>query len=154
LNLGKTGAPVALTPANILQHILDLGQALDEQNVPEEGRYLILPFWATNLLKQSDIKAAYLTGDTISPLRNGLVGMVDRFKVFNSNLLPVMTDGTAKTTYIYAGIDYGLTYAAQLTKTETLRAQTTFGEIMRGLFVYGHKVVKPEALAALYCTKG
>lgn len=153
INLGATGAPVALDASNILQHILDLGQVLDEQNVPEEGRYLIMPFWATNLLKQSDIKAAYLTGDSTSPLRNGLVGMVDRFKVFNSNLLPVMTDGTAQTTYIYAGISYGLTYAAQLTKTETLRAESTFGEIMRGLFVYGHKVIKPEAIAALYCTK-
>jgi len=153
INLGTTGAPIALDRTNILEHILNLGQVLDEQNVPEQGRYLIMPFWATNLLKQSDIKAAYLTGDSTSPLRNGMVGMVDRFTVYNSNLLPIMTDGTAKTTYIYAGIDYGLTFAAQLTETETLRSVSTFGTIMRGLFVYGYKVIKPEAIAALYCTK-
>jgi hypothetical protein len=53
-----------------------MGQVLDEQNVPETGRFLLLPFWATNLLKQSDLKAVYLTGDGTTPLRNGRVGTV------------------------------------------------------------------------------
>lgn len=150
VNLGATGSPIALAKTNILDTILYLGQVLDEQNVPESGRFLILPFWATTRLKMSDIKEANLTGDSVSPLRNGRVGMVDRFTIYNSNLLPTYTDGSDTTTHLIAGTKAGLTFATQLTKTETLRAESTFGEIMRGLMVYGSKVIKPEALAAAY----
>lgn len=150
LNLGVTGTPVALATTNILDLILDMGQALDEQNVPETGRYLILPFWATTRLKKSDIKDASLSGDGVSPLRNGRVGMIDRFTVYNSNLLARYTDGSDTTWDILAGHKDGLTFATQLTKVETLRAESTFGEIMRGLMVYGSKVVKPEALVRAY----
>jgi hypothetical protein len=150
INLGATGAPVQLTSANILQTILNMGQVLDEQNVAETGRWLAMPFWATTLLKLSDIKDASLTGDGTSPLRNGRVGMIDRFTVYNSNLLPNYVDGANNTFSIIAGTTAGLTFATQLTNTESLRAESTFGEIMRGLMVYGHKVVKPEALTTAY----
>lgn len=149
INLGVTGTPLQVTKANVLDTILYMGQVLDEQNVPETGRFLILPFWATTLLKMSDIKDASLTGDGTSPLRNGRVGVIDRFTVYNSNLLPRYVDGVATTNFI-AGTNYGLTFATQLTKTESLRAESTFGNIMRGLMVYGHKVIKPEALVSAY----
>ena len=154
IDLGATGSPEAVTSSNILEYILKMGQVLDEQNVPETGRFLILPYWATTRLKLSDIKDASLVGDGTSVLRNGRVGVIDRFTVYNSNLLPTYTDGSDKTTHFIAGTKAGLTFATQLTKTETLRAESTFGDIMRGLMVYGHKVVKPEALVALYAKKG
>lgn len=154
IDLGATGAPEAVTSSNILEYILKMGQVLDEQNVPETGRFLVLPFWATTRLKLSDIKDASLTNDGSSPLRNGRVGMIDRFTVYNSNLLPTYTDGSDKTTHFLAGTKDGLTFATQLTKTESLRAESTFGNIMRGLMVYGTKVIKPEALVALYAKQG
>ena len=162
INLGATNTPVAITKDTILEKILHMGQVLDEQNVPETGRWLIMPFWATTLLKMSDIKDASLTGDGSTPLRNGRVGIIDRFTIYNSNLLPRFTDvldpgGTpvsVNTTEFLAGTDYGLTFATQLTKTESLRAESTFGNIMRGLMVYGHKVIKPEALTRLYVRQG
>lgn len=149
INLGTTGAPLTITKNNILDTILYMGQVLDEQNVPETGRFLLLPYWATTMLKMSDIKDASLSGDSTSPLRNGRVGTIDRFVLYNSNLLPV-TSG--KTEFI-AGTNAGLTFATQLTKTESLRAESTFADIMRGLLVYGHKVVKPEALTSAIVTK-
>jgi hypothetical protein len=154
VNLGTTGSPLAITKTNILDTILYMGQVLDEENVPESGRFLILPFWATTLLKLSDIKDASLTGDGMSPLRNGRVGMIDRFTIYNSNLLPMFVDGSDRTTQFMAGTKAGLTFATQLTNTESLRPESTFGELMRGLMVYGHKVIKPEALAAAYVKKG
>lgn len=154
LNLGATGAPITLTKDNVLDTILALGQALDEQNVPETGRYLLLPFWATTKLKLSDIKDASLTGDGTSPLRNGRVGVIDRFMVYNSNLLAKYTDGADTTWDLLAGHKDGLTFATQLTKVESLRAESTFGDIMRGLMVYGHKVVKGEAIARAYVKAG
>lgn len=153
INLGVTGTPFEVTTSTVLGLILNMGQVLDEQNVPETGRFLVMPYWVTNKIKQSDIKAAYLTGDNISPLRNGLIGRVDRFDVYNSNLLPRYTD-TVATTHIIGGTSDGLTFATQMTKTETLRAESTFGDIMRSLMVYGSKVIKPEALVAAYVKKG
>jgi len=154
LNLGVTGTPLAITSANVLNMIMYLGQALDEENNPETGRFLLLPFWVTTLLKLSDLKDASLTGDGTSPLRNGRIGIIDRFTVYNSNLLPRYTDGGDTTYSVIAGTQAGLTFATQLTKTEDLRAESTFGDIMRGLMVYGHKVTKPEALATAYVTAG
>ncbi len=79
-------------------------------------------------------------------LRNGRLGMIDRFTLYASNLLPV--DGGGGATTIYAGHSHGLTFASQLTKMETLRAERTFGTIMRGLQVYGIKVTDGTALAS------
>jgi hypothetical protein len=52
-----------------------------------------------------------------------------------------------KGTYVYAGTNDAITFASQVTKVESLRSQTTFGNLVRGLNVYGYKVIKPEALA-------
>lgn len=153
INLGVAGTPLVTTSANILETILNLGQVLDEQNVAESSRWVILPYWVTTMLKLSDIKDASLAGDGTSVLRNGRVGMIDRFTVYNSNLLPSYVDGLATPFSIMAGTTAGLTFATQLTNTESLRAESTFGEIMRGLQVYGHEVVKPEAVATAYVSK-
>ena len=152
LPLGTQAAAVQIDRTNILDTILRLGQALDEQNVPEQGRFLLMPFWATTLLKLSDIKDASLTGDGTSPLRNGMVGRIDRFVVYNSNLLPRNANpgGTEWVTTLIAGHKDAATFATQMTKTETLRSQFTFGDIMRGLVVYGYRMIKPEAMAVAY----
>jgi len=149
LNLGATGAAVQLTKANIIDKLLEMGQVLDEQNVPETGRWVVMPAWAIRLLKSSDIKDASLTGDGASPLRNGRVGMIDRFTLYSSNLLPRYVD-TNSPFDIIAGHKVGLTFATQITKTETLRSETTFGTLMRGLQVFGMKVVKGDSLVRLY----
>ena len=154
INLGETGAPVEVNRDNILDVILDMGQCLDEQNRPETGRFLVMPYWATTLLKKSDLKDASLTGDSQTPLRNGRVGMVDRFTIYQSNNLPKVNDGGSSAFYFMGGIDNGLTFASQLTKTESLRAESTFGNIMRGLQVYGYKVIDGRSLTAAYCYKG
>jgi hypothetical protein len=154
INLGTTGSPLAVDKATVLDLILDMGQVLDEQNRPETGRFLVLPYWMSTLLKKSDIKDASLTNDGASPLRNGRVGMIDRFTIYQSNNLPHVTDGSYQAFYVYAGVKQGLTFATQLTKTETLRAESTFGNIMRGLQVYGFKVVDGDSLVGAYARKG
>lgn len=154
INLGATGAPVAVTTNDVLDFILDMGQVLDEVNRPETGRFLVLPYWMTTLLKKSDIKDASLTGDGQTPLRNGRVGMIDRFTIYQSNNLPNVDDGGNQAFTIFAGVKSGLTFASQLVKTETLRAESTFGNIMRGLQVYGYKVIDGECLVGGYVYKG
>jgi hypothetical protein len=107
------------------------------------------------LVKRSELRQAYLSGDAVSTLRNGRLGMVDRFTLYTSNLLPFGTAaGLAATEYlIYAGHAHGLTFASQMTKMETLRSEMTFGQVMRGLQVYGYKVIDDTALAQAVVVK-
>jgi len=162
INLGATGTPLALVPASpgagqvdILDMMLRLGQALDEQNIPETGRWIVMPTWAAVLVKRSELRQAYLSGDNVSMLRNGRLGMVDRFTLYTSNLLPFgAAAGLAAGEFvIYAGHAHGLTFASQMTKMETLRSELTFGQIMRGLQVYGYKVIDGTAIAQAIVTK-
>jgi hypothetical protein len=162
INLGTTAAPLATVARNptggqveILDVILRLGQVLDEQNIPEEGRWIILPAWAVAQLKSSDLRQAYITGDSVSPLRNGRIGMIDRFTVYSSNLLPSGVAGglAAGVFAIYAGHAHGLTFASQISKLETLRSEQTFATLLRGLQVYGYQVLDGTALAQAVVTK-
>ena len=134
------------TSANILGKILDAGQTLDENNIPETGRFIILSPQYVNLLKQSDLKDASLAGDGTSMLRNGRVGMIDRFTVYMSNnlLKPASGSDVNKTHTIY-GHPKALSFASQFTNTESVRMETSFGDGVRGLKVYGYKTVVPTA---------
>ncbi len=153
-NLGVATAWVSLTKANILDYLVDLGSVLDEQNVPESGRWIVLPAWACGMIKKSDLKDASLAGDSQSIVRNGRVGMIDRFMIYMSNNLDITVDGATNVTNIIAGHKVGLTFAAQMTKMETLPNPNSFGKLVRGLNVYGRKVVEGKYLTHLYAAKG
>lgn len=150
INLGDTGTngdtAVQITSTSILDYIIDMGTVLDEQNVPETGRWLVMPAWMVATIKKSDLKDASLAGDTTSIMRNGLVGMVDRFMLYLSNNIVGITEGTATLYKPIGGHSSGLTFAAQMTKMETLPNPDTFGQLVRGLNVYGYKVVEGKYL--------
>lgn len=150
INLGATGAALQVTKTNVLDYIVDAGLVLDEANSPESNRFMVIPAWMAALIKKSDLKDASLTGDGTSVLRNGRIGMIDRFTLYVSHNLNRVTDGGNQCFSVIAGHKMGLTFASQMTEMETLRSESTFGSIIRGLQVYGFKVVKPEALAKLY----
>jgi hypothetical protein len=143
IDLGTTGAPIAISKTNVLEYLVDLGTVLDEANVPEGNRFVVIPAKMAGFIKKSDLKDASLTGDAQSVLRNGRLGMIDRFTVYMSHNLPV----AAGKFDIVAGHKMGFTFASQMTEMETIRSESTFGNIIRGLQVYGYKTVKPEALA-------
>ena len=141
------GAQTSITASNILTSILDQAKALDELNIPEEGRFIVLSPEFVSLLKQSELRQAYLTGDDTSPLRNGKVGVVDRFTVYQSNMLYTPGSGTdSGYTHVLAGHPKAISFASQFTNTETVRMESTFGDQVRGLKVFGSKVVTPDAL--------
>jgi len=148
-DLGTAGSPLTITKdgadstVSIVDLIVDMGTVLDEANCPESDRFLVIPARAAGLIKKSELKDASLTGDSTTPLRNGRLGMIDRFTIYVSHNLNV----TGGNTSLIAGHKMGFTFASQMTEMETLRAQSTFGNIIRGLQVYGYRVVKPEALS-------
>ena len=168
-NMGTDASPVTLTAANVVQKVLELASILDEQNVPETERWLVIDPATRALLFQSELAKAYSTGDSTSPVRNGKIGTIDRFTVYVSNQLPKGAAGTAtpwvsgdgaenhitttgavaKRKAIIAGHKSAITFASQITKMETVRNPNDFGDFIRSLNVYGFKVVKPEALALM-----
>lgn len=154
LTLGTTGTPVALTRATILEWIIEqAGVAMDEQNAPDEGRWMLLPSWACGLLKTSDLRDASISGEK-STLRNGRIGMIDRFEIYQTNNLSTVTDGPNQVTNAMFGHKCAIAFASQMIKTETLPNPKAFGDLMRSLHVYGYKVIKPEALGHGYIRKG
>jgi len=148
-NLGTTGAPLTVTKdgasstTSVVDLLVDLGTVLDEANAPEGNRFVVIPAKMAGLIKKSELKDASLTGDSMSIVRNGRLGMVDRFTIYVSHNLNVSSGKYS----IVAGHKMGFTFASQMTNMETIRSESTFGNIIRGLQVYGYKVVKGEALA-------
>ena len=162
VNLGVTSTPltvVARSPGaaevEILDVLLRLGQVLDEQNIPESNRWAVMPAWAATMIKQSELRQVYVSGDQISILRNGRLGMIDRFTLYVSNLLPagVAAGLQAGEWAIFAGHPHGLTFASQYTNVQTLQSEMTFGRILRGLQVFGYKVLDGVAIAEAIVTK-
>lgn len=149
LNLGTVTTPLTLTKTNVVDWITDLGQVLDEQNVPDEGRWLVLPPWTIKLIKQSDLKIASLAGDGVSILRNGKVGMIDRFTIYQSRNV-LKNQSPALSWAALAGHSAGLAFAAQITEAEMISNPNDFGYLVRGLMVYGYKVIEGKYLAVSY----
>jgi hypothetical protein len=147
-NLGTTVSPLTVTKdgagatTSVVDLIVDMGTVLDEANAPEAGRFLVIPAKMAGLIKKSELKDASLTGDGTSVVRNGRLGMIDRFTLYVSHNLNVSSSKYS----IIGGHKMGFTFASQMTEMETIRSESTFGNIVRGLQVYGYKVVKPEAL--------
>lgn len=152
-DLGTTAASEAIDKTNVLDYIVDCGSVLSEQNLPENERWMVIPTWFANLIKKSDLKDASMTGDAKSTLRNGRIGMIDNFMLYVSNNYTGVSD--TNTCYnVLFGHKSAITFASQVVKTEKIRNQNTFGDLVRGLNVYGYKVVTPKALGVLYCHKG
>ena len=157
VNLGTDAAPVSLVTATdtVLTVILGMATCLDEQNVPDTDRWLVIDPATRLRLMRSPLQQAYLTGDGQSILRNGKIGQIDRFTIYLSNQLPSAAAGVAigggaqggalKRRVIIAGHSTALTWAAQITKTENLPNPNDFGTLVRGLNVYGHRMIKSEA---------
>lgn len=158
-NLGTDQAPVVLTTSNILPTINAMGSVLDEQNVPETDRYLVLTPYDRQILMSSPLAQAQFMGDAKSIQRNGLIGQIDRFAVYVSNLTPTgaagytwgagsstTESGALKRHALIAGHKSALSFASQINKVENIPNPNDFGQLVRGLNVYGRTVTQPHGL--------
>jgi hypothetical protein len=143
-------------------NIIDMGNKLDEADIAETGRWLVLPPWICSMIKKSDLQNANQSGDATSIARNGKLGIIDRFTIYQSNSVPIRGDDAAVALAsdadaqykILAGTTHYATFASQFVKTETLRLESRFGDAVRGLKVYGYKVVQPTAGVLLNAKQG
>jgi hypothetical protein len=150
---GATALPTAT--ASPLMVIARMGRLLDQQFVDSGGRWLVVDPIFIEMLKDEDSRL--LNGDFGgSGLQNGLViNNLHGFRVYVSNNLPKVgtgagTAGTANQNtdfgVIVAGHDSAVATAQQITKTETYRDPDSFADIVRGMHLYGRKILRPEGI--------
>jgi N4-gp56 family major capsid protein len=130
---------------NAYELLVELSTILDRDNVPDDGRWVVVPpeIYAVLKLDNRFIDAS-ASADAGTALRNGFIGMAAGFTVHKSNQTPDPTSGTYA---VLAGHPIATAYADQILETEAIRLQDFFGDGVRGLHVFGRKVVRPEALA-------
>ena len=150
---GATALPTAT--ASPLMVISRMGRLLDQQNVDTQGRWLVVDPVFVELLKDEDSRL--LNSDFGgSGLQNGLViNNLHGFNVYVSNNLPSVGTGAATTGsanqnsnfgVIVAGHSSAVATAEQINKTETYRDPDSFADIVRGMHLYGRKILRPEAI--------
>lgn len=161
--LPQTFASATSHPADFYtQVLLPLSVALDEANVPEEGRYCVVPPWAIALVRATlgFVSVTDMQGNASKVFTTGMIGQVAGFDILKSNnavcfdttpSTQTPTGGSA-TSYqsawaIQAGHSMALTFGEQIVSTEAFRLQNTFADGVRGLHVYGAKLVRPDCIA-------
>ena len=157
---GATSATPVSGNCHPLQIVARMARLLDQQNVDTNNRWLVVDPVFCEVLKDEDSRL--LNGDFGgSGLQNGLIlNNVHGFKVYMSNNLPSVgtgpstTGGTNASNYgvIVAGHMSSVASAEQINKTETYRDPDSFADIVRGMHLYGRKILRPEAIStARYC---
>lgn len=155
-NLGQLGDPVALTKDTFLTKISHISTVLDEQNVPERGRYIVLPTMAKSLFYANPLlnnAAAAGTGKAV--LLSQQFMDIAGFKVYFTNNMPMYYDAKAgkQTFLILAGFKEAIGFITQLTKQEVIdKDPRSFDKYWRALTIYDFDVITPEKLAVLYAT--
>ena len=147
---------VATATATPLQVIARMARLMDQNNVDKQGRWLVVDSVFQEILADEDSRLLNMDWGQSGGLRNGL--MLDNlhgFRVYVSNNLPSVGTGSAtagsanqNTNYgvIVAGHDSSVATAQQINKTETYRDPDSFADIVRGMHLYGRKILRPEAI--------
>ena len=143
--VGNDGAPIAGLAANAAYtKLVDLAVKLDEANVPTEGRFVVIPPFLHGALLKDDrfVKSGTEGGE--SRLVNGQVGEAAGFRVLKSNNVPNDSGTKYK---VVAGTSMGFSLAEQITSVEAFRMEKRFADGVKGLHVYGGKLVRPYCWA-------
>ena len=159
--LGTASAPINVETDDAgINLMLQMARVLDDQSVPEENRWFVAPpiFYEKMFQAGNKIAEVQVTGDASSNLRNGLAtpGTLAGFTCYKSTALN-STNGTDQITMsglatdgsenvILAGHISACATASHIAKTEVVRSTESFSDVVRGLHVFGRKVLRPEAL--------
>jgi hypothetical protein len=127
--------------------LVDLGVRLDEDNVPDEGRWAVVTPGFYGLLKKDSRFVGTGDAQAAAIRANGIVGEAAGFSIRKSNNAP-NGPGAGAGKLIITGYAGAVTYAEQINKTEAARKEKGFADIVKGLHLYGSKVVRPTGLAA------
>lgn len=147
VKIGSSTTPISITTADAAYgNLVDLKGALDDANVPTEGRWVVVPSWFYGYMLKDARFVSAGTQATDAVLANGYIGNAAGFRIYQSNNVPNTSGDKYK---ILAGTNTAISFAQQILRTEALREATSFSDLVRGLCVYGATVVQPKGLAAL-----
>jgi len=148
--IGSTSTPEVPTKDDAYEFLVDLGTILDENDVPLEGRFVVVPSWFHGLLLKDErfVKAGTRRSD--AALANGEVGEAAGFAILKSNNVP---NDEGEKYGIIAGHSMATAYVEQIVDLQTYKPEKRFGDAVKGLHVYGAKVVRPTCLAMLIANK-
>lgn len=140
IKVGTVATPIEIDASNAYDQLVDLGVTLDEKNVPKAGRKIVLPAWYFGYLA----KDARFTKD-MQILENGVVegATVGRFQLLQSNNLQT---GAAGIIRALGGTTQAISFANQIVETEAYRPEANFSDAVKGLSVWGRKVIQKDAL--------
>jgi len=151
---GATALPTAsISPAMMVAR---MGRLLDQQQVDKDGRWIVVDPVFMEVLRDEDSRLFNADFGESGGLRNGLVlNNFHGFRVYSSSNLPTVgtgpgTTGTANQNtnfgVIVAGHSSAVATAEQINKTESYRDPDSFADIVRGMHLYGRKILRPEAI--------
>ena len=146
---GLSDAAVSCTAtSDLVKQILMYARVMDEANAPEDGRFVILPYWCSEKMKDisSPFGQAYATGQNMANALSGTTPKIDRFEVIFSNNLPGSTQAVNGATAVIFGTRYATTFATQITESRIIQNPFSFGQMMQALQVYGFNIIKPTML--------
>ncbi|GAA0853459.1 MULTISPECIES: phage major capsid protein [Streptosporangium] len=140
-----TVAVTATTPTDAYDKVLvPLKVKLDEANVPNEGRYAVIPPWFHGRLLLDGRFIKLNESGTQDGLRNGMVGRAAGFDILVSNNA---INVTGDDYIVQAGSPMAISFAEQINKTEAYRPEGGFSDAVKGLALYGAKLVRPDCIA-------
>lgn len=143
--IGTDAAPIVPTKDTAYDYLVDLGTKLDEANVPEEGRWVVVPPWYEGMMLK-DARFIQYTESNVAIRNNGRIGRAAGFDVLKSNNVP----NTTATKYkVIAGYSGAMSYAEQVNEVEAYRPEKRFADAVKGLHLYGGKLVRPDGLAVM-----
>lgn len=144
--IGTDDAPTTFAAAtDAYNSLVKVSVILDEANVTKSGRWIVVPAWYHALLLMDNrfVQAGTSTADSV--LRNGEVGRAAGLNVYVSNNVAA----TGDVFKVMAGYEQTMSYAEQIVKVEAYRPEKRFSDAVKGLHVYGAKVVRPDTLAVM-----
>jgi hypothetical protein len=149
--LGTAGVPLTVTAKatatsniSVVELFATIAQKMDEANCPVEGRWIVIPPWLVQKLTMASVFTISQTN--MDAMTNGRVARALGFDIRMSNNLTKTTTTTVNRVLAGAGT-MPISYAEQLNNVEAIRREASFENGVRGLILYGGKVVYPEALA-------
>lgn len=146
----QIGTVAVTTGALAYTQLRRLAVKLDEANVPRQGRYVVVPPWYHGLLLEEDKFVRVDASGTSEGLRNGLVGRALGFDVLVSNNAVLVTGDDHA---VMAGYPKAIAFAEQINKVEAYRPEDAFSDAIKGLHVYGAKLVRPDAIATVIASQ-
>lgn len=146
--IGDDTTPIVPTKDTAYEQLVDLASVLDDANVPSAGRWVVVPNWYYGLLLKD---TRFVNSVGVNPaLANGEIGMVDGLTVFKSNNVPNTSGAKYK---IIAGYNGAISFAQQINSIEAYRPEDSFSDAVKGLSVFGAKLLRPKGIAVLTASK-